>query len=195
MHPTNICKLKSSEKKIFFQYSFIPKNMILPFLSQKLTHDWQVQSICCNSSPYEEPKEFNDFNFTIFLQTRKETQIKIYAFLNHFSILTALFPFFLNTITSKRFLTPWLWICLVLDILEKKSSSIYLKKKYWKAIMIVIWSICHHYLLLKSPAPRVTWLVDFMKRKLIYHVMPNLLKLGVASQKTFIMQESFKINQ
>ena len=61
--------------------------------------------------------------------------------------------------------------------------------------MIIIWFICIHCLILESPAPRVTWLVDFMQRKLIYHVMPNLLKLGVASQKTFTMQESFQINK
>ena len=59
------------------------------------------------------------FNFTIFpsnlkkkkmkkkkknkkkTKKKKKKQIKIYVFLNHFSILTALF---LNTLTSKRFL-------------------------------------------------------------------------------------------
>ena len=69
------------------------------------------------------------------------------------------------------------------------------EEKYWEAIMVAIWFICHHCLILEGPAPLVMWLVDFKQRKLIYQVMPNLLKLGVASQKTFIMQESFKINK
>ena len=47
----------------------------------------------------------------------------------------------------------------------------------------------------REPRPACHGLVDFMQRKLIYHVMPNLLKLGVASQKTFTMQESFQINK
>ena len=46
--------------------SFIPKIVILPFLSQKFTLDWQVNSICCNSSPYDQAKEFNDFQFYYF---------------------------------------------------------------------------------------------------------------------------------
>ena len=58
MHPTITGKLKSDEKKKkkIFKYSFIPKIMILPFLSQTFTHDRQVNSICCKSSPYEQAK-------------------------------------------------------------------------------------------------------------------------------------------
>ena len=78
MHPTITCKLN-----LFFQDKFIPKIMILPFLSQKCTHDWQVNSICCKSSPYEQAKQFSDFPF----KPEKKTQIKIYAFLNHFNIV------------------------------------------------------------------------------------------------------------
>ena len=62
--------------------------MILPFLSQKFTHDWQVHSVCCKKQrPYEQEKEFNDFQFYSFPFKPEKTQIKIYAFLNHFSIL------------------------------------------------------------------------------------------------------------
>ena len=123
------------------------------------------------------------FNFIIFpsnlkkkkkknkVEKKKKKKKKTLKSMRFFSILTTLF---LNTL---------------------KSSSIYLKKNYWEAIMIVIWFICLHCLILESPASRVTWLVDFMQRKLIYHVMPNLLKPGVASQKTFTMQESFQINK
>ena len=55
MHPTITCKLKSSEKRFYLQ-SFIPKIMILPFLSQKFTHHWQVNSVCCKSSLYEQAR-------------------------------------------------------------------------------------------------------------------------------------------
>ena len=57
--------------------------MILSFLSQNFTNDWQVHSVCCKSSPYEQAKECNDFNFTIFPSNLKKTQIEIYAFLKH----------------------------------------------------------------------------------------------------------------
>ena len=85
MHQMITCKLKSSEKKIF-RDCFIPKIVILPFLSQKFIHDWQVNSNCCKSSPYDKQKNLMIYNFTIFLSNLKKTQIKLYAFLNHFSI-------------------------------------------------------------------------------------------------------------
>ena len=65
---------------------FYPQIMILPFLSQKFTHDWQVNSICCKSSLYEQAKEFNDFRFYYFPFKPEKNTNKIYAFLNHFSI-------------------------------------------------------------------------------------------------------------
>ena len=98
MYPMITCKLKlkSSEKKIF-QNRFIPKMMSLSFLSQKCTHEWQVNSICCKSSPYERAKEFIYFQFYYFpfkpeknnnnkTHTHTHAKIKIHAFLNQFSI-------------------------------------------------------------------------------------------------------------
>ena len=85
MHQTITCNTWNLVKKIF-QDSFIPKIMILPFLSQKFTHDWQVSSIYCKSSPYEQAKQFNDFQFYYFpfkpekKQKKTHTQIRIYAF-------------------------------------------------------------------------------------------------------------------
>ena len=51
---------------MIFQDRVIPKIMILQFLSQKFTHDWQIHSICWKSSPYEQAKELNDFQFYYF---------------------------------------------------------------------------------------------------------------------------------
>ena len=76
MHSTITFKLKSSEKKIF-QYCFIPKIMILPFLSQTFTHDWQVHSVCCKSSGLmNRKKNLMIFNFTVFLSNLKKNTNK-----------------------------------------------------------------------------------------------------------------------
>ena len=60
--------------------------MVLTFLSQKFTHDWQVNSVCCKSSLSEQENEFNDFQFYYFpsnlkkkkttTKKKKNTQIK-----------------------------------------------------------------------------------------------------------------------
>ena len=93
-HLTIKCKLKCNEKR-FFKTVLCPKLWFLPFLSQKFTHDWQVNSIYCKSSPYKQAKELLIFSFTNFpsLKLETKTQIKIYAFLNHFSIYFILFVF------------------------------------------------------------------------------------------------------
>ena len=65
---------------------FYPKNYDFAILFQNFIHDWQVRSICCKSSPYEQAKEFNDFQFYYFPFKPETTQIKIHAFLNNFSI-------------------------------------------------------------------------------------------------------------
>ena len=87
----NLNLVKKKEK--IFHDSVIPKIMILQFVSPKFAHDWQVNSICCKSSPYEQAKEFNDFQFYYVpfkpekkKKKKKKKQIKIYAFLSHFSI-------------------------------------------------------------------------------------------------------------
>ena len=74
----------------------MPKIVILPFLSQKFTQDWQVTLICCKLSPCDQTKEFTEFQFYYFpfkpekkKKKKKKKQIKIYAFLNHISIDTS----------------------------------------------------------------------------------------------------------
>ena len=52
MYQTITCKLNLVKK--IFRDSFIHLTEILPFLSQKFTHDWQFNSICCKSSPYDQ---------------------------------------------------------------------------------------------------------------------------------------------
>ena len=51
--------------------------MILPFLSQKFTHDWQsaAKAVLMNKQ-----KNLMIFKFTIFPSNLKKTQIEIYAF-------------------------------------------------------------------------------------------------------------------
>ena len=57
---------------------------MLLFLFHKFTHDWQVTSVCCKSSPYEQAKEFHDNQFYYFpFKPKKNKQNKTYAFLNH----------------------------------------------------------------------------------------------------------------
>ena len=58
--------------------------MILPFLTQKVTHTWQVISICCKSSAYEQAKIV--FNFIIFSSNMKKIKFPSMRFFNQFSI-------------------------------------------------------------------------------------------------------------
>ena len=68
---------------------------MLPFLTKKVTHAWQVVSVCCRSSAYEEAKLVKCFQFYFFLLKReKNKQISIYAFFNQFSIVLNLMLFF-----------------------------------------------------------------------------------------------------
>ena len=85
--------------------------MILPFLSQTFTHDWQVNSICCKSSPYEQVKECNDFQFCYFPFKPEKTQINIYAFLNHFN--EGVVCFFLRILLTTVYYIRKLWVLLV----------------------------------------------------------------------------------
>ena len=103
MHQTITCKLKSSEK--IFQDSFIPKIVILPFLSQKFTHDWQVNSLYCKLSPYDRAKEFYEFQFYYYPFKPEKTQTKMCMFLNHFSIFKSIITdlLFLENITTVLF--------------------------------------------------------------------------------------------
>ena len=59
-----------------FKYSFIPKIMILPFLTQKVTHAWQVISICLWTG-----KIVNCFQFYYFLLKREKKKKKKKHFL------------------------------------------------------------------------------------------------------------------
>ena len=45
--------------------------MILPFLTQNVMHAWQVVSICCKSSAYEQAKLVKCFQFYYFLLNRE----------------------------------------------------------------------------------------------------------------------------
>ena len=75
--------------KRLFKNSFIPKIMILPFLTQKVTHVWQGISICCKSSAYEQAKLVKCFQFYyVLLKREKKNQISIYVFFNQFSMST-----------------------------------------------------------------------------------------------------------
>ena len=80
MHPTTTCKLKSGEN--FFSRQFYPQNCDFAIFVPKFTHDWQVNSVCCKNSPYEQAKEFNEFQFYYFPFKPEKTQIKMYAFRN-----------------------------------------------------------------------------------------------------------------
>ena len=97
MHQTITCKLKSS-KNVFFE-TVLSQNCEFAIFVPKFTHYWQVNSVCCKSSPYDQAKEFNDFQFHYSpfkpkksqkkkkkKKKKKNAQIKIFVFLNHFSI-------------------------------------------------------------------------------------------------------------
>ena len=74
----------TTSENSFFKTVLSPKIMILPFLSQTFKHDWHVNSSCCKSSPYEQAKEFNDFQFHYFPFNPEKKEKN--AFINHFSI-------------------------------------------------------------------------------------------------------------
>ena len=59
-----ICNLKSSEKD--FSRQFYSQNCDFAIFVPKCTHDWQVNSICSKSTPYDQAKNLMIFNFTIF---------------------------------------------------------------------------------------------------------------------------------
>ena len=130
-------------KKRFFQDSFIPKIIILPFLSQKFTHDWQVNSICCKSSLYEQAKEFNDFRFYYF-PFKPENTHKIYVFLNHFSIYMQ--------VNDLYFMVQWFcliswrlwWTNIIIGILDPCDTNIFHIKCVWVSDLhfMVQW-VCH----------------------------------------------------
>ena len=142
MHPTITCKLKSSEKN--FSIQFYPQNydfaIFVPNIYKWLLspfHLLQQQSLWTG----KRIKWFLILLFFLQAWKKKKTQIQIYAFLNDFSILTALFfIFFLNTITSKHFLKDMTLNLSRFRYTWKNHLRYIWRKKYWKAIMIVIWS-------------------------------------------------------
>ena len=60
--------------------------MILPFLTQNITYAWQVVSICCKSSAYEQAKLVKCFHSYYFLLKHEKKKIHLCVF-NQFSIV------------------------------------------------------------------------------------------------------------
>ena len=75
MHPTITCKLNLVKKD--FSRQFYPQNYDFAiFVPKFYAWDWQVNSVCCKSSLYEQAKEYNEFQFYYFPFKPENTQIK-----------------------------------------------------------------------------------------------------------------------
>ena len=86
-------------------------------------HDCQAHSVCCKSSLYEQPKEFNDFQFYYFPFKPEKTQIKIFAFLNHFSTCVTRTRIGWQCISSCPFLKTFFKFSVKLSYLFTNSRS------------------------------------------------------------------------
>ena len=71
MHPKITCKLKSGKIKDF-QDSFIPKLMVVLFLSQKFTHGGKSVQFAAKAVLMNRQKNLMVFNFTIFPSNLKQ---------------------------------------------------------------------------------------------------------------------------